>query len=77
LVLGGGEFSAKSYSNGKLSDQKIIYKDLSISDSILSKYDKDNQLVIGYKDKGKSRIVYTIEVKEGKPVPGTLKENEE
>jgi len=77
IVLGGGKFSAKSFRNGKLSDQKITYRNMPVSKSILAKYDRDNQMVVGYVDKGQSRIVYTIEVKDGKPIPGTLKENEE
>jgi len=72
-----GEFSARSFVNGKLSDQITTPRNLIIPDSMISKYDKDNVMVVGYTEKGSSKFVYTFEVKEGRPVPSTLKENKE
>jgi len=70
----GGEFSYKGYRNGKLQNQAVMPRNLTISNSIMSKYEKDNVMVVGYAEKDGSKSVYTIEVKDGKPVPGTLKE---
>ena len=73
LILLGSIFdgSGKSSLGGKkISTEKIKIWPIAVPDFILSNYEQGNQKVVGYAEE--RRMVYTIEVKDGKPVPGTF-----